>query len=123
MDPADNVPAISDRILGGTDSNKVDSTVALEPADLHRRTLVSDMDSDSVAEVFNPDEVPQSTRKSRIVRQKVDLDKFFGEREVAEWHGKRKRKPGKHHVGRSCDYVASGHRYLPTKAASTSRRP
>ncbi len=71
---ADNVPAISDRILGGTDSNKVDSTVALEPADLHRRTLVSDMDSDSVAEVFNPDEVPQSTRKSRIVRQKVDLD-------------------------------------------------
>ena len=70
----DNVPAISDRILGGTDSNKVDSTVALEPADLHRRTLVSDMDSDSVAEVFNPDEVPQSTRKSRIVRQKVDLD-------------------------------------------------
>ncbi len=66
--------AISDRILGGTDSNKVDSTVALEPADLHRRTLVSDMDSDSVAEVFNPDEVPQSTRKSRIVRQKVDLD-------------------------------------------------
>ncbi len=32
------------------------------------------MDSDSVAEVFNPDEVPQSTRKSRIVRQKVDLD-------------------------------------------------
>ena len=71
---ADNVPDISDRILGGIDSSKVDSTVALEPADLHRRTLVSDMDSDSVAEVFNPDEVPQSTRKSRIVRQKVDLD-------------------------------------------------
>jgi lipopolysaccharide assembly outer membrane protein LptD (OstA) len=68
------VPDISDRILGGIDSSKVDSTVALEPADLHRRTLVSDMDSDSVAEVFNPDEVPQSTRKSRIVRQKVDLD-------------------------------------------------
>ncbi len=52
----------------------VDSTIALDEADLHRRTLVSEMDSDSVAEVFNHDEVPQGPRKSRIVRQKVDLD-------------------------------------------------
>ncbi|MFG6380638.1 MAG: LPS-assembly protein LptD [Muribaculum sp.] len=71
---ADSVPAAHDLITGDTDSLNIDSTVALDAADLHRRTLVSDMDSDSVAEVFNRDEVPQGPRKSRIVRQKVDLD-------------------------------------------------
>ncbi len=71
---ADNVPAIRDHKIGGIDSIMVDSTIALDEADLHRRTLVSEMDSDSVAEVFNHDEVPQGPRKSRIVRQKVDLD-------------------------------------------------
>ncbi len=68
------MPAAHDLITGDTDSLNIDSTVALDAADLHRRTLVSDMDSDSVAEVFNRDEVPQGPRKSRIVRQKVDLD-------------------------------------------------
>jgi len=68
------VPAIRDHKIGGIDSIMVDSTIALDEADLHRRTLVSEMDSDSVAEVFNHDEVPQGPRKSRIVRQKVDLD-------------------------------------------------
>ncbi len=71
---ADSVPAAHDLITGDTDSLNIDSTVALDAADLHRRILVSDMDSDSVAEVFNRDEVPQGPRKSRIVRQKVDLD-------------------------------------------------
>ncbi len=68
------MPAAHDLITGDTDSLNIDSTVALDAADLHRRILVSDMDSDSVAEVFNRDEVPQGPRKSRIVRQKVDLD-------------------------------------------------
>ncbi len=71
---ADSVPAAHDLITGDTDSLNIDSTVALDAADLHRRILVSDMDSDSVAEVFNRDEMPQGPRKSRIVRQKVDLD-------------------------------------------------
>ncbi len=68
------MPAAHDLITGDTDSLNIDSTVALDAADLHRRILVSDMDSDSVAEVFNRDEMPQGPRKSRIVRQKVDLD-------------------------------------------------
>ena len=58
-----------------SDSTVSDSFTEVEHIDLHRRTLVSDIDSDSVSlAIAPPPDTTVAPRKSRIVRQKVDLD-------------------------------------------------